>query len=130
METTRQIELHYQALVDEYKVYVDDVVKSLGFIVIALGWVVTSDGARTFLKGNHANKVALVAIAILAVCNFAVYLGHYTRSTRLQRLITSLDPDCYEVTRNYLLTPLHIAVNCTTIGALFALLLVLVATLR
>ena len=81
MENSKRFELFYDALKDEYKSYVEDVVKSLGVLIIAIGWIMTSEGTRTFLAGSKVNAVALICTVVLAAANFTVYIGHYLRSS-------------------------------------------------
>jgi hypothetical protein len=130
METDKRFSLFYDALKDEYKSYVEDVVKSLGFLIIAIGWIVTSESARLFLASPKVNGFALACTLGLAVCNLAVYIGHYFRSARLKRQILLLDSEASELVANYSLSPLHIAINAVTIGGLFVLLAGLVVALE
>jgi len=130
MENSKRFELFYDALKEEYKSYVEDVVKSLGFLIIAIGWIMTSDGARTFLAGSKVNAVALTCTVVLAACNFTVYIGHYLRSKRLKDQLLACDSDAGELVANYYLRPAHIVLNSVTIGGLFVLLFVLIAALR
>ncbi|WP_374502433.1 hypothetical protein [Zoogloea sp.] len=130
METDKRFNLFYDALKDEYKSYVEDVVKSLGFLIVAIGWIMTSEGARSYLASPRVNGFALACTLLLAACNFAVYIGHYLRSARLKKQLLLQDPEASELVANYALSPLHIAINSVTIAGLFVFLAVQVVALE
>ena len=130
MENTKRLDLFYDALKDEYKSYVDDVVKSIGFLVVAIGWIMTSDGARAFLTNGQVNTVALACTVVLGACNLVIYIGHYFRSARLKQQILLLDSEASELVANYAIRVVHIVVNSVTMGGFFVLLVLLISSLR
>ncbi|HKC62530.1 MAG TPA: hypothetical protein VKB86_02780 [Pyrinomonadaceae bacterium] len=43
----------FKALEDNYARYFDNIFKTTGFIIIAIGWILTSDKSREFLERHN-----------------------------------------------------------------------------
>ena len=70
--------LIYDSLVDFHKAYVTNVMNTLAFIVIATGWILTSDKSRDYLSRNKTGRwVSLFVIVIIAVIHTVVSVGLY-----------------------------------------------------
>lgn len=124
MDINRQIELLYDALKHEYTVYIDDVLKSIGFLVLGLGWLVTSDKGRQVL---HSSKIlALLCVLVLCVNSISLVIGHYVRSRRLQSNIRLLTKEMDVLIRNYSIVALHMLVTLLALMPLYAMLVMLI----
>jgi hypothetical protein len=64
----------FKTLLEALKGYqansLDSGYKTLGFMVIALGWLITSEGARTFLKANWNIRFATLIFLGLSVIGY------------------------------------------------------------
>lgn len=123
MQPSRVIELLYEALKHEYVVYVDDVLKSVGFLLVALGWLLTSETARKALQAPRTNALATACVAAVGVNLALVLYGHYLRSHTLELALLSAAPEMSLLIQNYAISPIQVAVNALALGALVALIL-------
>lgn len=130
MDKQQKIDCFYDALISEYKAYIDDVIKSIGFLILALGWVLTSKNAQALFGQPNMATIVIGGIVILMIANLFVYFSHYNRSARLSEKILDLDHDCADIVDNYRLTCKHIVLNLFTILSLFGLLITLVLQLK
>ena len=62
-ESRQEFDLHVAHLTETHKAFIENTGKVAGFLLLALGWFATSDGARTFL----ASTPQVTALAALAV---------------------------------------------------------------
>ena len=111
--------------------HADNVVKTAGLAVVAIGWFLTSESARDYLMEHPAARaVSLVAVIIVATVHI---LGIWNLWLSSRRLGESIDPDSQfvhpEVVRMYEVRT-AVAVFSTLLAAgLFGALFVLVADL-
>jgi hypothetical protein len=116
----------YDALKDIIKSYMDNVMKTLASIVIAIGWIVTSGEARQFLGEQPVfyHRLALTAIVIAGLIHTFASTQFYRQSRRkMQQLKTvNIAPQLYD---QYAITfPVFIAnliLNLALLGILFAM---------
>ena len=94
----------FKMLLDALKGYqasaLDSGYKGLGFMVVALGWLVTSEGARGFLGSQAIVRWAFVTFLILSgVCYGFMSYRVYALSRSVARRLAALDyspPEVYE----------------------------------
>lgn len=136
MDTKDEFDLLYASLVDTFKGYVENVMKTLASIIIAIGWILTSESSRTFLKAQRSAYVmVLVAVLIISALHAGVSVAYYWRSRKKMDLLEGLKdgesayvkPAYYA---GYQITPLIIAVNLLMNLSLFAVLFTTIYTLR
>jgi hypothetical protein len=130
MESDRIAELLYDALKHEYVVYVDDVLKAVGFLLIALGWLLTSETASKALQAPNMNTIAACCILAVAANIAFLLIGHYIRARRLAESLTRVAPEARDLVVNYSIRLEHILVNTVVLSALVILLFVVVWHLR
>lgn len=70
MEPQEQFKTLLEALKGYQASALDSGYKTLGFMVVALGWLITSEGARAFLKANVYTKVATLVFLGLSVIGY------------------------------------------------------------
>ena len=70
MEPQEQFKTLLEALKGYQASSLDSGYKTLGFMVIALGWLITSEAARTFLKANWYIKFAALVFLGLSVIGY------------------------------------------------------------
>ncbi|PYS52315.1 MAG: hypothetical protein DMF68_01965 [Acidobacteria bacterium] len=74
----------FKALEDNYARYFDNIFKATGFIIIAIGWILTSDKSREFLERHNLAYWVLLAGTFLIACGHVVALGYnYISSIKL-----------------------------------------------
>jgi len=63
--TKEEFDLHVAHLTDTHKAFIDNTAKVSGFLLLALGWFATSEGARNYLTSTPT-IAALAATAVAA----------------------------------------------------------------
>jgi hypothetical protein len=122
MDDAKHIERLYDALKDEFKLYVDSLLKIVGFLLVGLGWLLTSDGAKAALSHPGLHRSTVVGLWFLAANVVLLVLAHYVRSRRLKNVLSKLVPDQAVVVENYMIHPFQVFINALAIGGLFWLL--------
>ena len=95
-----QFELVHRSLVRLSQDYVNDVLKTIAFLLLAVGWILTSDRSREFLKNNRAaRRAALIIVPVIALLNFgwsiAMFLDSQVKMGLLKNDIKYVPPDYY-----------------------------------
>ncbi|WP_368564710.1 hypothetical protein [Pseudoxanthomonas sp. UTMC 1351] len=122
MDDAKHIERLYDALKDEFKLYVDSLLKIVGFQLLGLGWLLTSEGAKTALAHRGLHQSTQLGLWLLAANVVLLILAHYFRSRRLKKVLNTLVPDQAVVIENYMIQPFQVFINALAIGGLFWLL--------
>jgi uncharacterized membrane protein len=130
VQQSRIVELSYEALKHEYIVYVDDVLKAVGFLLVALGWLLTSETARKTLQARNVNSIVLCCVAAVGVNVGGLLAGHYLRSQRIQESLNRLAPEMHDLVVNYAISPEHVLLNAIVLYVLIFLLFLIVWRLR
>lgn len=130
---TRQarFELAYESMTNATREYVNDALKTIGFLLLAAGWLVSSDRSRKFLReSRRAHRAALVVVPLAAVIHVWLALGTYRLSQSKVALLENLDymPAQY-FAEDAIRLPIFIA-NLALHLALFATLLVLILAVK
>lgn len=87
-----KFKLQYESLQDTFKGYVENVMKTLASIVVAIGWILTSDKSRDFLSMQRTAYVwVLVAIIVMSILHAVVSVNYYFRSQKKIALLEDLD---------------------------------------
>ncbi|MFX0137180.1 MAG: hypothetical protein ACFFDN_26305 [Candidatus Hodarchaeota archaeon] len=123
--------LIYESLKDIYNDYIIDVVKTVAFLIICLGWLITSDKSRNFVKKNKATRMAsIIIIVLLFILNIHTAIKAYNFSQdKISELslLNYIEPKYYE---NYAITTDLLVSNIILHTALFALLVVILISLK
>jgi hypothetical protein len=136
MDDKDRFNLLYASLVDTFKGYVDNVMKTMASIIIAIGWILTSDTSRHFLMERKMPYVlSLAAVAVISIIHTAVSFGFYSQSQAKASLISNLragdspfiEPSYYA---NYQITLPLVVANLVLNFSLFAVLFMMIFTLR
>ena len=106
--------------------YVDDTMKTISFLLLIMGWFITSERSREYLRANrYARSAALTAIPAVALMHAFLIHGFYARSQAkvgaLERL-SYLGSDFYadDAVTLPLLTA-NLAIHLILFGTLFVL---------
>lgn len=128
LDEAKQVELLIDASKDNYATFRDNVWKLAGFGLIAIGWIMTSDQARTHLGNHPTSRIILILTFTLAgLAHCLVNYKMYTRSHAIvSRLAESIEKSVFE---NYQVTiALYVANACAVLCLLiFGIILVLTA---
>lgn len=128
MDVKDRFTLMYESLKDEFKGYVDNLVRTWAATLIAIGWILTSEQSRDFLaKQRAAYWWLLAAIVVIGILHLGVCESYYRRSQkRINFLIgefTDIDSPyinkeyylCYKITRPIFGTGLLVSLFLLTV---------------
>lgn len=132
-----KFDLMYESFKDTFKGYVDNVFKTWASIIIAIGWILTSDKSRDFLAQQRAAYMwLLVAIVVITILHSGVCICYYWRSKKKYDLLindfTKRQPTFIEegYYKGYKITALIIGTNLLASLFLFAVLFMMIFSLR
>lgn len=135
MENTRsnllkeEFDLHVEQITDTHKGFVDNTTKVAGFLLLALGWIVTSSTAREYLVATP-DMAIIAAIAVAAAYMLSVgasWIGYRVSNNAIRRLndLSYLPRSAYE---GRILDPITFVVCLAGNGVLSALLMIALLT--
>ena len=106
--------------------YTADMIGTISFLLLVLGWFIMSERSREYLHTNRlARRAALTAIPSVALMNALLISGVYTASQAKVRALEHLDylgPDYYgedEITLTLLIA--NLAIHLVLFGTVFVL---------
>lgn len=112
---------------DAYKLYVQNVMGTLGVLLLAIGWMVTSKESRNFLGDTDSIRIlSIVVIVFLAFAHTAVCLFAYRVAAKKFVQLQDLDYADVEYFESYKLPKWMVGVNLIMNLFFFAILLCLV----
>lgn len=107
--------------------YVENTMATLGFILLAIGWIITSEKARTFLSSDKTVKlVSISVIAVIALIHTIVSLAIWEESDQIfeqLKMLMYMNEKYYDL---YKLELCHVILNLIMNLLAFALLIVLI----
>lgn len=131
IEIEKKFNLIYESLKDVHSRYVTDVMKALAFLIICIGWFITSDKSRNFLKNNRTVRISFI-IALVVIC--AIHIrSQITTYIYSKHIFTDLsdmnyfDPKYYE---SYKITIEHLITNSIMNTVLFVGLILILFSLK
>jgi len=135
MKATEKFSLLHATLKDIFKDYNDNSMKTSAYIIIAIGWILTSDTARAFLalQGKQQSLIfflSLTAVAIIAIIHSIVSFGFYQRSQKKMRMLLKLNEVEAESFDNYQISLSHLVASLAANLFLFAILFVMILALK
>ena len=90
-EPKEHFELVHRALVDLSDRYVGDVMKTIAFLLLATGWILTSDRSREFLRRNRgARRTALITVPGIAILHVWLSIQTFEISTQKMQLLEEI----------------------------------------
>src|SRR5262249_10233303 len=94
----------------------------IGFCFLALGWLVTSEAARTYLKDHPGITIAGGIVVVLSTMNLAVMIGHARRrSMEIAEALKNLGID--SVLYRHRILDKRQAVSLTTFNVMVGILI-------
>ncbi|MDH4211990.1 MAG: hypothetical protein OEV79_11145 [candidate division WOR-3 bacterium] len=80
--------LLHTASKDNYEAWTSNVWGTVGFLIIVLGWILSSKNARLFLSRKHrARMVAIITVGIIAAINMVLNVDLARQSTDIQETL-------------------------------------------
>lgn len=121
--------LAYAALKDISSNHYVDAMKTLGFLIVAIGWLITSPKTREYFgRLKSIRTLSIIAVAILGIIHIASCLDYYIRSQEMANLLEGLRYFDVEYFDQYRLETQQVVLNIVQNIALFALLIVLLCS--
>lgn len=106
--------------------YVNDTMKTISFLLLIMGWLITSENSRTYLRNNRlGRRAALTTIPAVAVLHTLLAIETYGASKGKMAALRTLDylgPQYYadnEITLTVMST--NLAIHLVLFGTLFLL---------
>ncbi len=121
----------YDSFKDIYSSYGIDVMKILAFLVLCIGWFITSDKSRDFYKKNRVVRISsIIALIVLGIIHitsqFSSYLYSKEKLAELSKL-NYLDLKYYE---NYEITFGQLIANVVQNSVLFVVLILIIFSMK
>jgi hypothetical protein len=121
----------FKALEDNYARYFDNIFKVVGFIIIATGWILTSDKSREFLQKNIVAYRISIGATFLIACGHAVALGFgYISSLKLIEQLREVGYIDCKYFKHYQISYIQICGSVLSDTLLFTALLTILISLR
>jgi len=121
----------FKALEDNYARYFDNIFKVVGFIIIAIGWILTSDKSREFLQQNIVAYRITLAATFLIACGHAVALGFgYISSLNLVEQLREIGYIDCKYFKHYQISYIQICGSILSDTLLFTALLTILLSIR
>lgn len=86
------LKLVIDASKSNYQIYLNNVWATLGFLILVVGWILTSKESRSFLfKHERLRKILIYALIALVVIHFAILIELYIKSGELIKTMQNMD---------------------------------------
>lgn len=126
----KRFDMLHKSVVDLSDDYEDDVLRTIGFLLLAIGWILTSEKSREFLKQNRsARRAALATIPMIALVHVGWSIGTFRISQNKMALLIDLHYIDAKFYADDGITWFFFATNLTVHVALFVVLFALVYSL-
>lgn len=131
IEAKDKFNLAYESLKEIHHCYTTDVMKTLAFLLICIGWFITSNKSRDFLKNKKSVRISsIVALVIIAIIHVREQINTYMSSQHLVSdlsIMNYLDMKYYE---HYEINLGQLAANSIMNMVLFGVLILIIFSLR
>jgi hypothetical protein len=125
-DSEKKFEILFGSLKDKYNDYVADVMKTLAFLILCIGWFVTSDKSRDFFRRTvYIRFASIIALVVLAAIHCEACLSTLKSSHMAAdnlRELSYIMPEYYE---SYIITPGRVIANLIQNTILFGVLVVI-----
>ncbi len=129
--TAEQFRLLYQSLQETKREYAEDAMKTLAFLIVALGWFITSDKSRAFFRRHRTARLSSIfAVCLLASIHLKASLLAYSCSQKQTMMLDALryvDPEYYLM---YTIKMPTLITNLIQNIVLFGILVVILISLK
>ena len=124
MPVSEKFKLAHESFVGTFKAYTANVIQTAGFILLTLGWFITSDKARAFIGSRRVmRRLALAAVALVLLIHLLVSWGYRLLAERQFERLAALkfvEESFFEDSRiTVVIFVVNAALNCALFGVLF-----------
>ncbi len=131
IEAKDKFNLAYESLKEIHHCYTTDVMKSLAFLLICIGWFITSNKSRDFIKNNKIVRISsIVALVIIGIIHIREQINTYMSSQHIVSDLSNmnyLDMKYYE---HYEINLGQLIANSIMNIVLFVVLILIILSLR
>ncbi len=131
IEAKDKFNLAYESLKEIHHCYTTDVMKSLAFLLICIGWFITSNKSRDFYKNNKTVRISsIVALVVISVIHIREQINTYMSSQHILSdlsIMNYLDMKYFE---HYEINLGQLAANSIMNMILFAALILILFSLK
>ncbi len=127
MDNPEAFQFLYEILKNLHKSYVQDVMNTLAFVLLAIGWVVTSEKSRSFLgRSNLIRFGSMTVVGIIALIHsFICIAGYFVSASKFTQL-TGLNYISVDYFNMYKLHGWLVFLNLVMNNSVFGLLMLLI----
>jgi hypothetical protein len=135
MNAIEKFALNHATLKDIFNNYIDNSTKTSAYLIVAIGWILTSSTARDFLasQGKQRSLTFFLSLAVvlgIAIIHSVVSVGFYQRSQKKAYLLSKQDVVEAESYDNYQISLPHLFVSLPANLFLFAILFTMIFVLK
>ena len=131
IEAKDKFNLAYESLKEIHHCYTTDVMKSLAFLLICIGWFITSNKSRDFIKNNKIVRISgIVALLIIGIIHIREQINTYMSSQHIVSDLSNmnyLDMKYYE---HYEINLGQLTANSIMNIVLFVVLILIIFSLK
>jgi len=127
MDDLETFKFLFEIFKDQNKSYFQNVMGTLGFVLLAIGWVVTSEKSRSFLASSALVKFgAITVVGVIALIHSTISIGAYYVSAQKFNQLVALKFTEVQYYEMYKLNGWHVKLNLLMNLAVFGLLMLLI----
>ena len=127
MDSPDTFEFVFEILKDLNKSYFQNVMSTLGFAVLGIGWIITSDKSRSFLASSeHVRLAAMAVVAVIALIHTVISIGAFVAIADKFTALININEELAIYAEIYRVNGWHIAANLLMNLAVFGLLILLI----
>lgn len=127
MDNLETFRFLFEILKDLNKSYFQNVMSTLGFVLLAIGWVVTSEKSRSFLGSSKSIRFSSVAVVgIISMIHSILSIGAYFLSASKFTQLVNLNYVDLNYFNMYKLNGWHVSLNLLMNLSVFGLLMLLI----
>ncbi len=131
IEVKDKFNLAYESLKEIHNCYITDVMKTLAFLLICIGWFITSNKSREFYKNNKTVRISsIVALAVIGIIHIRDQINTYTASQHMLSdlsIMNYIDMKYYE---HYEINLGQLIANAVMNAVLFGVLVLIIFSLK
>ncbi len=127
MDNPEAFQFLFEILKDLNKSYFHNVMNTLAFVLLAIGWVVTSEKSRSFLGSSNLIRFGSMAVVglIALIHSFICIAGYFVSASKFTQL-TALNYVEVNYFNMYKLNGWHVLLNLVMNLSVFGLLMLLI----
>lgn len=130
-EIEKKFNFVYESLKHIQKDYVTDIMKALAFLILCIGWFITSDKSRNFFRKNRALRISsIIALIIICAIHINSQISTYIYSQQIFNDLSDMNYFDSIYYRSYQITIDQLIANSVMNTILFAVLILILFSLK